>query len=300
MITCPNCKALNTEGSQVCGACGIQLVNNQNNQNSEQEQSNNNDVELMHSYIGKNADALLKGGFSWCAFFLGATYIWYRKMYKILIAWIILIVVANGIFGTFKLYFIAIIIQLAATIVIAVKFKDLYIKHVTEEVSIIKRENPGKSQEELNEICKNKGGTTILPIILFIIFDIVLGVFASFFMNVPILSSYFKAARNQAFVDQARIAIDAVKSDVATNGNATNGKTYTINEINSLVSNPLDKSPYGAKYRIANVKLIVPEDADIKYSICLIDEDNNGFGYVLENDLKTTSVKTGDAPLNCE
>lgn len=296
MITCPNCKALNTEGSQVCGACGMQLTNNQNN---EQETQKNIDVELIHSYIGKNSDALLKGGFSWCTFFLGMMYIWYRKMYKVLIAWVIVLVIANAVFGALKLYPIAAIIQFATYIVIAIKFKDLYIKHVTEQVAQIKASNPGKTKEELVEICMKKGGTTIIPVILFIIFDIVLIPLALVLMAIPSVNGYMGAAKQQAFINEAKLAIEVARTDVATNGNAVNGKTYTINELNNLLENKLDRSPYGAKYKKANVKLIVPDDADIEYSICLIDEDHNGFGYTLEKDLKDKIVKTGTV-ISCE
>ena len=144
MISCPNCGGLNPKGSQICGACGTPLINNQSNtdmasnqqetnninnqssfdntsalnnqqsqyqdvQNVQQDiaQSNNaiDDNVLINAYIGNNSDALKNGSFSWCTLFFEGIYIWYRKMYSLLAIWFLLMLGLN-IGGTFFRYLV--------------------------------------------------------------------------------------------------------------------------------------------------------------------------------------------------
>ena len=51
MITCPNCKALNTEGSLVCGACGASLINTENNTQNNRLIDFLNMINLSDHYI---------------------------------------------------------------------------------------------------------------------------------------------------------------------------------------------------------------------------------------------------------
>ena len=102
-MNCPFCGS-SVSGGTVCHHCGKSLVLNSYNQNmfSNNVQNNNvatinsqnvyaqqpvdgvleiDDNELLNIYIGKNAASLRDNSFSWCTFFFGAPYMFYRKMW---------------------------------------------------------------------------------------------------------------------------------------------------------------------------------------------------------------------------
>lgn len=120
--------------------------------------------ELINAYIGEKANELKKD-FSWCTFLFGVFYPIYRKMWGFAIIWFIINLVATVIFpgsGT--------IIRIIAAVI----FKELYVKTVRKRVNKIKEQNPGKSHEDLLLICSKKGGTSILSVILFSIFSVIM------------------------------------------------------------------------------------------------------------------------------
>ncbi len=195
MNNCPNCGSKINQGDIFCKVCGSKLPQEENNQfnngqtnlnfnNNQQStvinQVNNTDDGLVRAYIGKNADKLLKGNFSFCVFLFGAIYVLYRKMWLLGIIWIVINVISMMFLPTYSW-----IISFVINIFLMFQFKKIYIKHVHEEVAKIESENPGKSREELGSICSKKGGTTLIPIFLVILFYVVILYFLiSAIMNV--------------------------------------------------------------------------------------------------------------------
>ena len=201
MNNCPNCGSNVNPGEAFCRMCGTKIPTPENNitNNTQQPQTDfsnnafqpinnnvnstfqpqttfnqnntmvqnsyNNDDALIDAYIGKNVDKLKNGGFSGCTFFFGAIYALYRKMWLLGAIWIAAAMIANLFLPTF-----ASLLSLVANIVISIQFKKWYMKHVEEEVAKIKAQNPGKSNKELIEICRKKGGTSMIPVIIAIIF----------------------------------------------------------------------------------------------------------------------------------
>ena len=161
MNNCPKCGAVVNPGEAFCRNCGTKLTDTttvvQNNvtDNASQPvitsnipssveqirnvdgQNNINDEELIDAYIGKNADKLKKGDFSVNTFFLGLFYVLYRKMWLLGIIWVVI----NMVSSVFLSYY-ASIISLAVSIYASIEFKKMYLKHVKEEVSKIKNNNP--------------------------------------------------------------------------------------------------------------------------------------------------------------
>ena len=180
-----------------------QIQNNMNNTNNNQIQNNinnanNNQTEyyyfnqtvpkenqidngvLVDAYIGENVEKLRNGSFSWCSLFFSGFYFWYRKMYTYLGIWFAI---------TFVLSFAETIIERSFTLrlmptpdavvtifdiigyivvlIMAFPFKGSYLNHVKGKVLKIRNQNPNKTEEELIEICKRKGGTTSAPFIFF-------------------------------------------------------------------------------------------------------------------------------------
>lgn len=212
-MNCPNCNSHVELGSSFCGVCGAKietssLVQNgnlvYNQQNNTQIQYNNvpsdnyqshmqynngiqsnyqsqmyyqqnvnrevdNEEKLMDAYIGKNADKLKNGGFSLNVFFFGNIYVLYRKMWLLGILWFVGSMIVSMFLSSFSS-----LISTFVGIYISTQFKNMYLNHVKEQVKKIQTENVGKTYEELKLICEKKGGTTIWPVIIFILFYVVL------------------------------------------------------------------------------------------------------------------------------
>ena len=221
MMNCPKCGSNVNQGEMFCRVCGAKIVSQSVQQNqmgqmpidsqtnqmvqtpvanqqvhaqnqyvSQQQpimnnnvgygtsnySSYSNDEALINAYIGKNADKLKNGGFSVNTFFFGNIYVLYRKMWMLGIVWFL----ASMIISMF-LSSLSSVLTLAANIFISTQFKKWYLKHVEEKVAKIKAENPNASHEQLLMICTQKGGTTIIPIIIFVILYI--AIFANAFLT---------------------------------------------------------------------------------------------------------------------
>lgn len=191
-MNCPKCNFNINQGEKFCRNCGLnfdqyqQMQYNQSNINAQSQvitsvQSINNggltnnnyqvnndeyikEEMLIDAYIGRNADKLRNFGFSWCMFFLGVLYAFYRKMWLFGIIMILLYVVASMITGNIPL--INRILDFVIGIVASMIFKEKYIAHVTKKVANIQSKYPNKTHEELIKICKKKGGISILALII--------------------------------------------------------------------------------------------------------------------------------------
>lgn len=116
---------------------------------------------LIDAYIGENVDQIRNRTFSFCTFFFVISYMIYRKMWLLAVLYFVVTTIAS-----LFLSWIGSIILFVARIFVSVKFKDMYMNHVKEQVEKIKRENPEKNQEQLLSICRKQGGTSLLAVIL--------------------------------------------------------------------------------------------------------------------------------------
>lgn len=173
MNVCPNCGSNLKDGDKFCRKCGTKVELKNNGLKTFIKNITISDDDLINAYIGKNADKLKNGTFSANTFFFGSLYVLYRKMWLLGIGWL----AVNLIVGAF-LEPVSNVISIALSVVLGLKFKNLYLKYVIEEVNKIKIENNNASREELMMICTNKGGTSILGVILPIIIIFALSFFA--------------------------------------------------------------------------------------------------------------------------
>ena len=229
MNNCPNCGSKVNQGEAFCKVCGAKLplpqnitnntqqyqqftnqnigninqpisyqnINNQQ-ENLQQPQNNiyqnnmvynndTNDEYLINSYIGKNAEKLKNRGFSINTFFFGSLYILYRKMWLFGFIWLAISIISNMFLPSVSGY-----IATITNIIASTQFKKYYLKHVEEQVDKIKSENPDKTKEQLMMICSQKGGTTVVPVIIAIILYCI-----TIFMAISaILDEYEKAYNN--------------------------------------------------------------------------------------------------------
>lgn len=174
MNICPNCGSNLKDGDKFCRKCGTKVELRNNDLKTLIKNISISDDDLINAYIGKNADKLKNGTFSANTFFFGSLYVLYRKMWLLGIGWL----VVNAIVGAF-LEPVSSAISIALSVVLGLKFKNLYLNHVIEEVNKIKIENNNATREELMMICTNKGGTSILGVILPIIIIFALSFFCS-------------------------------------------------------------------------------------------------------------------------
>ena len=151
-MRCPKCNSVISDDINFCNYCGEDL----HKQNNAVNNTINVDEEYLEAYIGKNYDAIKEKGFNIFAFFFTQYYCLYRKQYKLF--WILVLVSFISLFLGALSTFAAIGIQ----IYLGMKFNELYINEVEKDIEIIKATNNGKSEEEIKELCRKKGGTTML------------------------------------------------------------------------------------------------------------------------------------------
>lgn len=186
-MKCPQCGSEISENENFCGNCGIKVNLNQvqpivNRTESNQVQLSNpflppqrpnsdviNEADLITAYIGLKAPQFKKTGFSIHAFLFGFFYAFYRKMWFLGIGWLLVVMISNIFLRS-----IAFPIQLVVSIVVAIRFKKIYLKQVTEKVAQIKAKNPGVTAKQLMLICSQKGGTSTGCLVLGIICTTVL------------------------------------------------------------------------------------------------------------------------------
>ena len=125
------------------------------------QQQYSEDDEMLDAFIGPNAYQLKNGGFSINTFLFGSLYTLYRKMWLLSLIWIVgSIILANFLPD------LAGILNLAATIYMSIEFKKLYVKNAREEIAKIKFLNPNLSKEQLMLVLRQKGGTSIWPVVV--------------------------------------------------------------------------------------------------------------------------------------
>lgn len=205
-MNCPKCGSQVKQGEQFCSICGTTLSFSTNSQvecqtnldmnkkelfvevlDANQDKSSNSteyEQQLIDAYIGKNANKLKNGSFSFMTFLLGVFYVLYRKMWLLGIIWYTLNLGISLFVPLVAIYF-----QIVLNLIISIQFKRLYRRHVNSSVAKLKLQNPGKSKEELRTICQKKGGTTILPIFLFIIGYVLLLFITSFILDIKPIKS---------------------------------------------------------------------------------------------------------------
>lgn len=125
----------------------------------------NSDERLIAAYIGSNYEKITTRKFNFAAWFFSVFYILYRKMYiqgSLLFLGFTLLISFLG--NEISTILIAVLL-----IVIGFIFNKVYVNYVKKQVELIKNNNPNSSEDELVNICKNKGGTSLFISIVILI-----------------------------------------------------------------------------------------------------------------------------------
>lgn len=119
---------------------------------------NDNDEELLNAYIGKNYEKIKSRNYNFSALFFGIIYLFYRKM---ILLGILLFSVSILI-----TLFITPIFPFIINIILCFTFNKLYIKRSNKKINKIKSNNPSATKEMLTALCAEKGGVSIVILIL--------------------------------------------------------------------------------------------------------------------------------------
>lgn len=194
-MLCVKCGNEMKDFEQVCSKCGYnkntisdndnpfgvrnQGIYNPNAVNKEEAQEKLDHEkqfnELAEIYMGPAYYNFKKGTFSWCAFFLGALYIAYRKMLAVsVIVWAINIAILFIFHNNFYLYSG---VSLIFALFLGLSFKKIYFNDSMEKVGNIKKSNPEKGYNQLVEIVKYRGGVSMLyPFLLLAVAFVVMSI----------------------------------------------------------------------------------------------------------------------------
>lgn len=164
-MKCINCNNETIPGDSFCRVCGVKLENNTFVNGGT---TTNPDTELVDAYIGKNVEAIRKQDFSWATFFWGVYYAIYRKMWLLAVLWFVIIFILVLFLPSLSSF-----VGLVLNIIVCIKFKEWYVKHAEENVQKIKNNNPHMNHEQLLEVCRRKGGTSVIALIIFVLLFIV-------------------------------------------------------------------------------------------------------------------------------
>ena len=121
--------------------------------------------ELIEEYVGKNYDKISKRKYNLSAFFLGGTYLMYRKMYLVGILFTLGIVALQILVSVLNPA-LSLLVFIGASLALCLMFNKFYINNAKKNIDKIKKNNTNKSIQELKSICSKKGGTNLIMTII--------------------------------------------------------------------------------------------------------------------------------------
>ena len=151
----------------------------------------------------------------------------------------------------------------------------------------------------------NKKGFTLVELLAVIVIISMLTMLA-----IPSITRYMETSKKKLFAENAIRAINAVKEYelkeeflTSANSNITPECSdiicyYDISQINALLDKKLDNSPFGSTYNtdisnISSEKNTANGKETRIYKMCLIDADNNGFGFLGSDQIDSSKVQVG-------
>ena len=136
------------------------------------------DEKYIEAYIGPNYSNIKNNNFSIATLLFGGFYMLYRKMYSLAFIYFILDLLSTILLKDFSK-----IINFAIRIVMAIKFKKLYLEKVERKVEQIKQSNLDKTSNELLNECQKKGGVSIKSAIIIPIISLIIILFGIIYLE---------------------------------------------------------------------------------------------------------------------
>lgn len=146
----------------------------QNYSNATQQQVTSDDSYKL-AFIGKNKESIIKSKISVPALIFGPLYLIYRKMYTLGVTLVLILFVLLIYFGENISSF-----QIFINVILALKFKIIYLNYVNKKVEEIKNNSQNKTTTEILYECSQKGNTlTFKSIIKYTIAFYILSIICS-------------------------------------------------------------------------------------------------------------------------
>ncbi len=177
---CNKCGKKLKENANFCNNCGSPVENKVDDKYDYNKTSSINDEDLIKAYVGNNYYSIKNTKFSIPTFFLGTYYFLYRKMWLQVLLVILISIASLVISIVTEMWYISFATSLYM-IFISIKFSDIYLDTVRKRVEKIKMNNPDKTSKELLDICKSKGGVSVLAVVITVIFILPIVLFVTFF-----------------------------------------------------------------------------------------------------------------------
>ena len=225
---CSKCGNKLDENAKFCTKCGASVdngvvTNHSNEYNYSYNYSNISDEDLKNAYIGNNSDKIIEGKFSVPAFFFGAYYLLFRKMWLYGISWIVLII-AGEIFIPDYVSFIS----LALAIIMGITFNRMYLQTIDQKIDKLKQLNMDKNKQELLKICKQKGGTSVGGVILSMIVIFISAIILVFcFAYDEFKDDYNSTIEKTETVDNSDLTYNIPKGFETSKYNSNTYKSYS-------------------------------------------------------------------------
>lgn len=162
---CKNCGSKIDDNSRFCHNCGISIEKNIDNKETKIK------LDYFKEYVGSNYEKIKNQNFSVATLLFGPLYFLYRKIWFYGFLWVIISLLITFFFNILNLDY-DLYLKFAMHLVIAFKFKEIYLSNCQENIDKIKLDNKDMTEKELASIIHKKGGVTIIPVFiyLFIIF----------------------------------------------------------------------------------------------------------------------------------
>lgn len=217
------------------------------------------------AFIGPNKESIIKSSFSVPALIFGPLYLVYRKMIGmgILLEIIILFLQAN--LGND----IATYLQIFIHIILAFKFRTIYLNFVNKKVKEIKNNNQNKTTTEIAYECSQKGKTLgIKEIIKYIVIFYLLSLFASAFYSLDQKSvdePYNDNTNTPTYNDNYNNNIEEPKFKIGSYGFQSLYDDYIIQTESNDSSIVLEYSPSNTEKCVITVEKIITSDYPYTY-----------------------------------
>lgn len=152
------------------------------------------DSEMLYAFIGNNYQKFIMGKFNFSAFFLSIIYLLYRKMHFYSFIVMVLYIISI-IFVKNTLYLSG--ITLTINFILGLCTNKMYLAHCRNKIDNIRYKHTFLENEELLQKCKEKGGTSIINVIVGIVVNVIIIILAIslylyFVVKTPISDIYNK------------------------------------------------------------------------------------------------------------
>ena len=147
----------------------------------------------LKAFIGPNYDKFVQGKFNWGYFFFGFFYLCYRKMYAKAIFFLIVVnAIGNIAEHITKVNGLASIVFFVFSLFYSFNASSAYYKFANNKVRNIEYKYMDKTDDEITEICRKKGGRSFVGVLIGFGIILLLSIIAAIIMFVLTIFGLFQ------------------------------------------------------------------------------------------------------------